>query len=334
MIPKDTLWKGIIEDLVEDFVRYFFTDFIEQIDFSNGFTFLDKELEQLFPKSESKKRHADKLFRAQLLNGAEQWFLVHVEVQGYADPDFATRMFEYAYRIKDRYKKPLTALAIYTNENRKYHFTEYYESFMGSEITYRFNTYVLVDKQVEDLHRPNNLFGLVMEVAFEDLLNRNKTDLDRLNFKTRLVKRLLKQGIDRLKIRRLLAFIKYYTNFERKEFFLKFEEGIYKITKPRKAMGIEEAILNYVEEKGIEKGIEKGKEEGYAKGFEEGEVQGEATGEARGVDLGIRMVITRAWEKGMPVAEIADLTNKTIEEVEIVIKELKTFRARTSEEEE
>ena len=91
---------------------------MDQIDFEAGFSFLDKELEQLFPPSDSKKRHADKLFQARLVSGEEQLFLVHVEVQGYPDPDFAGRMFEYAYRIKDRYKKPLTALAIYTNENR------------------------------------------------------------------------------------------------------------------------------------------------------------------------------------------------------------------------
>ena len=32
MIQRDTLWKGIIEELAEDFLHFFFPGFIEQID--------------------------------------------------------------------------------------------------------------------------------------------------------------------------------------------------------------------------------------------------------------------------------------------------------------
>ena len=140
MVKKDTLWKGIIEDLADDFVHFFFSDYVDLIDFSKGFVFLDKELEQLVSQSNAQIRHVDKLFKAWLKEGEEQWFLVHVEVQGYADPVFAKRMFEYAYRIQDRYQRPLTALVIYTNTNRQYHFQEYRSSFFGTELNYRFQT--------------------------------------------------------------------------------------------------------------------------------------------------------------------------------------------------
>jgi hypothetical protein len=46
-ITKDNLWKGIIETLVDDFVRYFFPAFAECIDFERGFEFLDTELQKL-----------------------------------------------------------------------------------------------------------------------------------------------------------------------------------------------------------------------------------------------------------------------------------------------
>src|SRR5690606_1590656 len=119
MITQDTLWKGIIEDLAEEFVRFFFPDYVGEIDFSRSFVFLDKELEQLYPQSDAPGRRADKLFKAWLKEGTEQWFLVHVEVQGYSDPLFAGRMFEYAYRIQDRYQCLLTALAVYTGTDRR-----------------------------------------------------------------------------------------------------------------------------------------------------------------------------------------------------------------------
>lgn len=95
MVDKDTLWKGIIEDLIEDFLHFFFPEYVDQIDFERGFAFLDKELEQLSPQSESIRRHADKLIKAYLKDGTEQWFLIHVEVQGYADEHFALRMFQF-----------------------------------------------------------------------------------------------------------------------------------------------------------------------------------------------------------------------------------------------
>jgi len=78
MIRRDILWKGIIEDLAEDFLHFFFSEYIDQIDLSRGLEFLDKDLERIMPEADTKRRHADKLFKAWLKDGQEQWFLVHV----------------------------------------------------------------------------------------------------------------------------------------------------------------------------------------------------------------------------------------------------------------
>jgi len=93
MVSRDTLWKGIIEDLAEEMLLFFFPKYVEEIDFSRGFEFLDKELEQILPASETQLRHADKLLKGWLKSGEEHWFLIHVEVQGYADPNFPKRMY-------------------------------------------------------------------------------------------------------------------------------------------------------------------------------------------------------------------------------------------------
>jgi hypothetical protein len=39
---KDILWKGIIEDLFSDFLRFFYPDADELFDMEKGFDFLDK----------------------------------------------------------------------------------------------------------------------------------------------------------------------------------------------------------------------------------------------------------------------------------------------------
>lgn len=106
MVKKDTLWKAIFEDLIDDFIHFFFTEYAHLIDFEYGFEFLDKELQHIVPESETQNRHADKLIKAKLIDGSTIYFLLHIEVQGYKDELFDRRMFEYGYRIEDRFKLP------------------------------------------------------------------------------------------------------------------------------------------------------------------------------------------------------------------------------------
>ena len=40
------------------------------------------------------------------------WILIHIEVQSQKNSDFSERMFVYNYRIYDRYKIPVTSVAI------------------------------------------------------------------------------------------------------------------------------------------------------------------------------------------------------------------------------
>jgi len=119
-VSKDTLWKGIIEDLFDDFLMYFYPDWTEKyIDLDRKPQFLDKELAKIYPEG-VKKKYADKLAKVFTKTGKEHWILIHIEVQGYEDENFAERMFTYFYRIRDRYQKDVTALAILTDSNPNY----------------------------------------------------------------------------------------------------------------------------------------------------------------------------------------------------------------------
>jgi hypothetical protein len=92
MKKRDLLWKGIIRDFYLEFLRFFFPDHLHEIDLERGYEFLDKELEQIVPESSSKGRHADLLVKMYSPAGEEFWFLVHIEIQGYPDEEFAERM--------------------------------------------------------------------------------------------------------------------------------------------------------------------------------------------------------------------------------------------------
>src|SRR3978361_1790391 len=142
MIKDDTLWKGILENVFDDFLRFFFDDADTLFDMEKGFQFLDKELEQLFPEEEGESpKFVDKLVKVFTKAGKEEWLLVHIEVQGYDDKDFARRMFTYFYRILDKYEKPITAIAIFTDTNKNFHPKAYEYDHLGTSNIYRFNTY-------------------------------------------------------------------------------------------------------------------------------------------------------------------------------------------------
>ncbi len=94
MKRDDTLWKGILENLFDDFLRFFFPDADKLFDIKKGFEFLDKELQQLFPSMDDMQspKFVDKLVKVFTKTGKEEWLLVHIEVQGYEDKGFARRM--------------------------------------------------------------------------------------------------------------------------------------------------------------------------------------------------------------------------------------------------
>ncbi|HXL57000.1 MAG TPA: hypothetical protein VN958_12120, partial [Chitinophagaceae bacterium] len=140
MKRDDTLWKGILENVFDDFLRFFFKDAEKLFNINKGFQFLDKELEQLFPSEDMQHpKFVDKLVKVFTKEGKDEWILVHIEVQGYKDDDFPLRMFTYFYRILDKYRKQVTAIAILTDINKNFRPAGYQYNFLGTSNTFNFN---------------------------------------------------------------------------------------------------------------------------------------------------------------------------------------------------
>jgi hypothetical protein len=90
----DILWKGILEDVFDDFLRFFDPEAEQFYNFNKKFQFLDKELAQVFPpeNDEYSPKVVDKLVKVFTRDGNEEWVLVHVEVQGQYQQDFARHL--------------------------------------------------------------------------------------------------------------------------------------------------------------------------------------------------------------------------------------------------
>jgi hypothetical protein len=92
-----------------DLLRFVHVDADQLYDLDRGLEFLEKELAEIDPEpgEPSDTRFVDKLVKVYHWDGAEEWVLMHVEIQGdTADrAKFAGRMFRYFYRILDRFNR-------------------------------------------------------------------------------------------------------------------------------------------------------------------------------------------------------------------------------------
>ncbi|WP_461044370.1 Rpn family recombination-promoting nuclease/putative transposase [Spirosoma harenae] len=267
MKRDDTLWKAILEDVFDDFLRFFFPNADELFYLDRGFEYLDKELEQLFPPEQDtyQLRYVDKLvkvFTRQASKPVEQWILIHIEVQGYRDPHFAERMFQYYYRIFDKYRQPITAIALFTDSHKGYHPSRYEQSYLGTQLSYRYNTYKIRDQNEANLLANPNPFALVILTAKTALKAGTLSEDELLNLKLSIAKSLLNSQISKNKVRSILNFLRYYVRLENPVVNSKFEKEIESITQSSKPMGIEEFLLDRAKKEGLKEGLEKGLEQG------------------------------------------------------------------------
>ncbi len=239
--------EGILEDLFDDFLRFFFDNADEIFDMNRPFEFLDKELEQIFPTNQDDfyPKYVDKLVKVFTKEGTEEWILVHVEVQGSRDKDFGKRMFTYYYRILDKYDKEITAIAIFTDTNKKFKPRLYERKFLRTNLLFEFNTYKILEQDPQKLAESDNPFALVILTAFTAIKKGKVSQNELFDLKIDLAKLMLSRNIHKDKIRGMMNFLKLYVRFGNDENLSKFDEVIDEITnKPKKTMGIVEFVID------------------------------------------------------------------------------------------
>ncbi|MES2777676.1 MAG: hypothetical protein V4722_26090 [Bacteroidota bacterium] len=257
MIRNDILWKGILENLFGYFLRFFYAEHLPLFDFKKGFEFLDKELEQLFPvESMECPKYVDKLVKVFTTGGTEEWILIHIEVQGYKDKDFARRMFTYFYRILDRYGKKVAAIAIFSDADGRYKPSFFEYNFLGTKNVFEFRTYKILEQEEKLLLKDPNPFAVVILTVLLALKNKEVADEKLIALKVQLIRNLLQRKIPTTTIRALFNFINQYVVFASKENSAKFEKVIESLTGKQTTMGIEELILKLERDKGKKEGLE------------------------------------------------------------------------------
>lgn len=249
-LTTDELWKIIIPILWQDFIKYFLSEWVDDIDFSRKPDFLDKDLKRLMPKGKSKNRSVDILMRVYFKDGSTKTFLFHVEVQAYFETLLPKRFFQYYYRINDFFQEPIEMLAILIDENPNYRPSEYIQQFGKTRLHFSFPIFKLLDNPPP--YKEDNIFSIVLEVAWYALKqNKLKTDNDLEKLKFGLIKKLVENNVEDEKIYALFEFINIYLPFENLEnnhiFVQKIDKIIFKDDIIMEATTIREFIIKKVE---------------------------------------------------------------------------------------
>lgn len=215
----DSLWKGLLDDLTADFIRLVLPGIESVIDVKKRFSHLDKELiaRHEFNGTRVQPLFVDKLVRASLIGGDNKWALFHIEVQGKTSNrgSFPKRMYSYYNRIFGKYHIPITAIAIFTGKDGHKMSDKYQNTFLGTEIGFKYNTYNICEASDEQLAKSNNPFSVVI-LAVKKVIKAEKImDEDLIQQQLLLIELLLKKpGISKRKIAIIAKFVTNFIVFE------------------------------------------------------------------------------------------------------------------------
>lgn len=265
----DSPWKEIIERYFPEFMAYYFPHADGEIDWGEGYAFLDKELQRVVRAAKIGRRHVDKLVKVvQRADGAEAWVLVHIEVQGEPEDDFPERMYTYNYRIFDRYQRRIASLAVLTDASRSWRPQRFGYELFGCRVSLDFPIAKLLDYGAdwEALEADNNLFALVTMAHLQTQATRRKPG-DRYIAKLRLAKLFYQKGYGREDILELFRFIDWVMTLppELEKQFMN-DVATYEVQERKPYVATFERIAT---QQGMEQGMEQGIEQGIEQGMQQ-----------------------------------------------------------------
>ena len=249
----DSPRKSTLEVFFKPFMDFLYPQISSLIDWQKPIEFLDKELQKITRKAKNSRRYADKLVKIHFLNGSEKWILIHIEVQGAAETNFAERMFIYYYRIRDRYQTPVISLAVLTDTQANFRPSYYSDSIAGCSIRFDFSTVKLLDWQdkTNELLQHTNPFGLLIAAQLTaKLIKDGKTRVDNLIGYYRLA---AEKKLPREQIIQLVIFLEWIVALP-EDLTPYYNQQLEHLEEDNKM-----TYISIIERQGIEQGVERGR---------------------------------------------------------------------------
>jgi hypothetical protein len=214
----DSPWKEALARYLPDALALFLPAVHAQIDWSRGYTLLDKELQQVTRDAELGRRLADTLVQVWRRDGAAVWVLIHIEVQGTPERDFARRMFVYYYRIFDRYERPIMSVAVLADEQTDWRPDRFTQELWDCAVEMRYPVVKLADWRARDdeLAASANPFTVVVRAHLASQATAKAID-NRQAAKVALIRGLYERGYERERVLELFRLIDWMLALPREQ---------------------------------------------------------------------------------------------------------------------
>ena len=258
----DSPWKEALERYFPEFLALLFPEIHAEIDWAQGHSFLNTELQRILRHAATGRRYADKLVSVLRRTGEPVWVLVHVEVQGEPETAFAERMYVYNHRLRDARGVPVASLAVLADATKTFRPERFQESLWGCSIDFHFPVAKLLDWQTPErwaeLEASDNRFALV---AMAQLRAKAEGDAEqRRAWKFRLIRLMYDRGYDRSSILELFRIIDWMIQLP-EGIEAAFRQDLYDFEASKQM-----PYITTVERAGIEKGIQQGIRQGLQQG--------------------------------------------------------------------
>ena len=299
----DGAWKAALGVYLQEFLALCFPAIHAAIDWTRPYRFLETELQRATGDDQQGRRTADKLVEVWGRDGVAAWVLIYIEVQSQDIADFERRMFQYHYRLRDRFDRPIVSVAVLGDERPRWRPATYTSALWGCEVQFRFPIVKLLDyrEHLADLEASRNPVASL--VLAHLAAQRTRSDpAQRLQAKLAITRRLYDLGYSREQVRMAFGFV---------DWLLRLPDALREQFVQELRTFEEDRQMTYItsiEELGIEKGIARGRAEGRAAGL--------LDGIALALDL-------KFGEAAAPViAEVRQLTDLAL--LEAILSQIKT----------
>jgi len=261
----DGAWKAALGVYLQEFLALCFPAIHAAIDWTRPYRFLETELQRAASDDQQGRRTADKLVEVWGHDGVAAWVLIHIEIQSQDVGDFARRMFQYHYRLRDRFDRPVVSVAVLGDERPRWRPAAYESALWGCEIQFRFPIVKLLDYQERLAELEGSRNPVAALVLAHLAAQRTRADpTQRLQAKLAITRRLYDLGYSAEQVRLAFGFV---------DWLLRLPDALRGQFVQELRTFEEDRQMTYItsiEELGIEKGIEQGRAEGRVAGLLDG----------------------------------------------------------------
>jgi len=247
----DGAWKEALREYLSEFIATYFPAEHAAIDWNCTPEWLDKELSQILGQSGRRNRQVDVLVKVRLLDGQEQWILLHVEIQTAFEEGFGVRLSHYNSGLHWIFKRRVLTLVVLADLRRGWCPDEDVFRVGTFERRLRFPVCKLIEKLESDWQNDSSLPVLLARAQVEALRTAGDAE-GRYRAKWMLVRGLYDLGYNAQQVRDIFRLIDWMMHL-RVDLDVRFERELTEFEEEQK-MPYVTSVERVAEERGKAEG--------------------------------------------------------------------------------